>query len=132
MRTKTQTGHKLGRSNRRKSQRTQIRPGLQNPEHEGNTGGRSRKQRNTKKKRGGENSISRPVLHPRHTHLQVQRHVSCSFPPCILIHACFMHPTGHWLGPVTGWAGPGRAQPSKNRKNKKKRKNKKVEKIKNK
>jgi len=22
-----------------------------------------------------------------------------------------MYPTGHWLGPVTGWAGPSPAQP---------------------
>jgi hypothetical protein len=52
-----------------------------------------------------------------------------------------MYPTGHWLGPVTGWAGLGRAEPSpcelswaqppKNRKNKKNKKIKKVEKIKN-
>jgi len=61
--------------------------------------------------------------------------------PSLHFNSRVMYPTGHWLGPVTGWAGLGRAEPSpcelswaqppKNRKNKKNKKIKKVEKIKN-
>jgi hypothetical protein len=45
-----------------------------------------------------------------------------------------MYPTGHWLGPVTGWAELGPApkkyrKNKKNRKNKKSRKNKKIKNV---